>query len=335
VTHARWVIALILCVLAIGSINSSIAASDGQPTKKALEQPIASTSIVVDRIGDFDYEDDSFSATFWIQSKTNSREGNPLEGLEFVNSVEETSLVKTSMSSKGGMQTYKMLISGTFHHAWRLANYPFDREVLQVVIRDTKQSAGLFKQRPDTSQSGLRKIPRLIGEWKVQGYQLSEESAEKFTDGYLTTRGLEGNKNDSSLVFSINLINAHSKGAFKLLAAGCVAAAIAAMSYTLEPNTSQRYGSLTASLFAAVIGMRSAYSYLGNSQEVTYIEYIYLLIMAQILFSFGYSSYLCDKARNPRKKLRARVDSLRVGIASTTALVVLIGIATANAIFAG
>jgi hypothetical protein len=57
--------------------------------------------------------------------------------------------------------------------------------------------------------------------------------------------------------------------------------------------------------------------------------------MAQILFSFGYSSYLCDKARNPRKKLRARVDSLRVGIASTTALVVLIGIATANAIFAG
>lgn len=334
--HAQRLLAFVLSLAAVILTNASTGAISVSAKERLPDQPMASTSVIVDRIGDFDYDDQSFNATFWIQSATNANEGNPLEGLEFANSIDPPSVDKTSQSRNGDIQIYRMLVSGTFHHTWGLTNYPFDRETLQLIIRDSRQSVGLFKQQPDERQSGLRQIPDQIGEWRIKGFQLSEESTDSAANGYLTTPGLEQNKNESSLVFSIKLVNAHGKGAFKLLASGLVAAAIAAMSYTLEPNTSQRYGSLTASLFAAVLGMRSAYSYLGNIHEITYIEYIYLLIMIQIIFSFGFSSYLGQRAKEQQFKDSGTMTySIKAGVISTTVLVALIAVTTINAVMAG
>lgn len=320
--------------------STAAPAIDQGKAKAASTAPtaIAKTSVIVERIGEFDYEDDTFNATFWIASETDSPSGNPLEGIELANSI-RASTESFSEVAAAGKRIFRKRILGTFHHAWDLSRYPFDRENLQIILKDTKETSGNFSHFANTAASGLRDIPKVIGEWRVTGFTIKNERTEPVESNLLNLGGTNSETIDSLLVFTVNLTNAHTKGALKLLSGGIIAACIAAISYTLTPNIisnpNSRFGALTASLFAAVISMRSAYGYLGNLYTITLIDKIYFLILAYIFFSFACTSYLWRINKNPNRSHLVQTYSFRAGALSTLTLIVLITFTAASTAFAG
>ena len=330
----------LLFVLAIGLTKTDLAfgtANASLPKTFAhTSRPIAKTSVIIERIGDFDYDEDTYGASLWITSVTTAPSGDPLEGLEIANSV-STRIENRSTSSIGNTHIYRERLTGVFTHPWDLSRYPFDREKLQLILKDTEESPGNFIHTADSVHSGLRGLPERIGEWRIQGYSfLNEKTKSKWLTasmGVLTPVPKE--QHISSMVFTLDLANAHTKGALKLLAGGIIAAGITAVSYTLTPNIisnpNSRFGALSASLFASVISMRSAYGYLGNIETLTYIDTVYLLILVYIFFAFACTSHLWRLNKNPDLSGLIQTYSFNAGIISTAVLLTLIAISTMQA----
>ena len=334
------VLACALSIIVLSGISATALQikSEALPTTQAEPKEIAKTSIIVERIGEFDYDEDTFNASFWITSETTSAKGNPIEGIELANSL-KSSVESTGITKTGNKRIFRKRVLGTFHHPWNLNRYPFDLENLQIVLRDPKETLGNFTMVADIGDSGLRRIPKVIGEWRVRGFTFQNESRDWAEKNLLNFGAVNKEPIESDLVFTIRLANSHTKGALKLLSGGIVAAGIAAISYTLTPNIisnpNSRFGALSASLFAAVISMRSAYGYLGNPYDVTLIDKIYFLILGYIFFSFAYTSYLWRIFEDPIHTNFVQSYSYKAGAISTMTLIILIAITTINSAFFG
>lgn len=328
-----WALSFAISIIFLSGL-AAITADSGiakQYETQIQSAPLAKTSVIVERIGEFDYEEDTFSASFWITSETTSPTGNPIEDIELANSI-SSSIESTSQSTNGTRRIFRQRVRGIFHHPWDLSRYPFDRENLQLILRDTKQTTGRFTHVADATGSGLRKIPRVIGEWRVTGFKFEKDSSTPAKDSFISLGAAKTPAGESELIFTIRLTNSHSKGALKLLSGGIIASGIAAISYTLTPNIisnpNSRFGALTASLFAAVISMRSAYGYLGNLYDVTLVDKIYFAILAYIFFSFACASYLWRINKDPNRAHLVQRYSYIAGAASTFLLIVAIVVIT-------
>ena len=340
----RKIILLILaCTLSIIFLPGISASTLKTKTERrsavhAESKAIAKTSIIVERIGEFDYDDDTFNASFWVTSETTSPTGNPIEGIELANSL-KSSIETSGIETAGNKRIFRRRVLGTFHHPWDLSRYPFDLENIQIVLRDSKETSGNFTQVADAAASGLRRIPRVLGEWRVTGFNFQKERSDWAEKGLINIGAVNMEKSESDLVFTIRLANSRTKGALKLLFGGIIAACIAAISYTLTPNVisnpNSRFGALTASLFAAVISMRSAYGYLGNLYDVTLIDKIYFLILGYIFFAYAYTSYLWIIVKNPIHADFVQSYSYKAGVISSITLILLIAITTIMTAFQG
>lgn len=340
--HITTLLAAACLLFVLGSAAISSGRSFAQPIQapKSLEEskPIAKTSVILERLGDFDYEDDTFSASLWITSETISPAGNPLEGLELANSIRSSREIATkeTTSKDGKTRIFRQRVSGTFYHPWNLKNYPFDRENLKIILRDADQTTGNFQQAANAAESGIRRLPKILGEWKIAGFQFQKINVDhSLSDELINLGGVRPSANESELVFTVKLVNTHSKGALKLLSGGIIAAGITAISYSLTPNIvsnpNSRFGALTASLFAAVISMRSAYGYLGNIYDITLIDKLYLLILLYIFFAFACTSYLWRMNKDPDRSCMVQAYSYKAGVASTAILVAAASTVTALA----
>ena len=335
-----FILAFAIAIIFLPGTSASLlqTKSEVHSAPKAASEAIAKTSIIVERIGDFDYDDDTFNASFWITSETTSPTENPIEGIELANSLRST-IESSGIVKVGNKRIFRKRVLGTFYHPWNLSRYPFDLENLQIVLRDPKETSGNFIIDADVKASGLRRIPKDLGEWRVAGFNFQKESSDRVEKELISLGAVNIEPSESDLVFTIRLVNSHTKGALKLLSGGIIAAGIAAISYTLTPNIisnpNSRFGALTASLFAAVISMRSAYGYLGNPYDVTLIDKIYLLILGYIFFSFAYTSYLWRIFENPAHANCIQSYSYKAGIVSLTTLIMLIAITTITTAYFG
>lgn len=318
----------LLCLMVRAS--PAVVASSGNGPAVGQQAP---TSIIVEHLGDFDYDDDTFSAAFWISVETRATDEDPLVGLQFTNaeglSVDQDS---RNVVVKGDTRIYRQRVHGRFHHAWNLSRYPFDREQLRLIVEDTEQTPGSLRPVVNASASGLRGMPATIGEWRIQGFSFKPADPTVISSSFSPLNRSSDKDGSASLVFTIKLVNAQTQGAFKLLAGGIIAVAITSVTYVLTPdiisNPNSRFGALTAGVFASVISMRSSFGLLGNIQDLTLIDKLYMLIFVYIFFAFAFSSYLWKLNADPAFSGNLRLLSYRAGVISLSTLALLMAIVT-------
>jgi hypothetical protein len=118
----------------------------------------------------FDYTDGTFGATFWLWADCPTRAIEPLDSVEFVNAngTPDESLAQKPQHLRGVWWS-QVLVDGTFRYEWDLANYPFDRHTLPIVLEDGEADITKLVYVPDHSS----KVETLEANgWKLDGFDV-------------------------------------------------------------------------------------------------------------------------------------------------------------------
>src|SRR5215210_4025372 len=242
--------------VAAGRLGQSTAdqlETDDNPTDtedtEAIDYPIG---IFITSLHDLDVAGGSFGVDYWVWS-IHPPELNPLETLEFYNAKEaHADLDQTA--ERGDQEWSQRKISAVGRHDWDLSNFPFDRQVLDIVLEEGTADTTALMYSADTANSGYNEDIHLEG-WHITDFALEERTVD-----YATTFGDPDIFDGSSyarLVASVQLERESMTGFFKLVTGVYVASAIVLLSFLMNPHHANifgaRMGVLVGALFATVL----------------------------------------------------------------------------------
>jgi hypothetical protein len=298
------------------------------PTSQSPEkkpEPAASDSPQSCRLGiylvslsDFSMADKSFNADFWTWSVCPSKDLKPLESMEVVNSksvntaynsVEEKLDQLGVIKQNDKIYWTQQKVVASLRHDWKIENFPFDRQTLEIPIEETKLDSTAFNYIPDIENSSYRKDMAVDG-WRITNFKVVEKKVtyqSTFGNPDLKAAG-ESNYSRVSILISMTRDN---KLTFLKLIAG-VYAAFATILLAFFHDGKEGFGSRTSllvgSLFTVLISMKGVNAVLGESNVLTMVDAIHITtlgyLIAAVLVAF-YSRHLCEKGQS---KKAARLD---------------------------
>lgn len=147
----------------------------------ALGEPPASAEQVV--VGFYPinvYNLDIANNTYFVDAYAWFRwkgEINPTETVEFVNAVDEWSLIKnyideTPVKLSDGSFYQSLRIEGRFAQPFNLTDFPLDQQNLALIVEDTTYTSDQLVYMPDTVDTGYGKQLTIPG-WNIMGWEQS------------------------------------------------------------------------------------------------------------------------------------------------------------------
>ncbi len=233
----------------------------------------------------FEPEDDTFRADLWLWSVCSDGARRPLATMEFVN-AEEIEERLASDVPRGASVWSQRKVRGTFRHDWDERAYPFDRHALMIVLEEGIEDATHFRYEPDTTNTVFEPAEPIPG-WVVTGFALTPSLVH-----YATTFGdpalPAGVGSDySRLTLVVGLARADRAGFFKLTAVVYAAFALSLVTYFMHLEStrsiSPQIGILAAALFAAAVNLVTAGAALGNTQGMTLVDAIHVVVLLYIM----------------------------------------------------
>lgn len=237
---------------------------------------------------DFSFSENTFDATFWLWIVCPDTFTQPMDTLEFVNAVDvELSPGRDQQVANAIYRPTK--VSGTFRHTWDLADFPFDRQTLEIVIEDAEYTVEKLVYIPDDAQSDYHP-DAAIGTWHITDFGIS---SAPYT--YNTTFGdpswVQGDTSSdySRLRVGITLERTAYTGFFKLTSVVYIAFLLSLVSFLVRVDTTTDLGTrlalVSGALFAAAINMQVASNSLGNQARLSLVDQIHLIAFATIFFA--------------------------------------------------
>jgi hypothetical protein len=269
----------------VGQPTADQPGMDDNPTDtedtEAIDSPIG---IFITSLHDLDVTADTFGVDYWVWT-VHPPELNPLETLEFYNAKEaHADLDQTA--ERGDRSWSQRKISAVVRHDWDISNFPFDRQVLDIVLEEGVADTTALMYSADTANSGYNEDIYLEG-WHITDFALEERTVD-----YATTFGDPDIFDGSSyarLVASVQLQRETMTGFFKLVTGVYVASAIGFLSFLMIPQHppifGARMGVLVGALFATVLSLRSSEAVLGTTESVSLVDKIHILAMVYILIA--------------------------------------------------
>src|ERR687893_857640 len=248
---------------------------------EAIDSP---TGIFITSLHDLDVTADTFGVDYWVWS-VHPPELNPLETLEFYN-AEEAHADLDQTAERGDRSWSQRKISAVVRHDWDLSNFPFDRQVLDIVLEEGVADTNALVYTADTANSGYNEDIKLDG-WRITNFTIEERTVH-----YATTFGDPGISSGSSyarLVASVQIEREDIAGFFKLVAGVYAASAICLLSFLMVPDIPPIFGArmvvLVGSLFATVISLRASEAVLGSTASLSLVDKIHIVAMVFILIA--------------------------------------------------
>ena len=102
--------------------------------------------------------------------------------MEFVNADQITKRLE-NLTERDGLYWRQRKITGRFRHAWVLRDYPFDRQVLKIVLEEGTEDAASMVYDPDTRNTSYQ----ATGD--VEGWRITAITVESGVAHYATTFG--------------------------------------------------------------------------------------------------------------------------------------------------
>jgi len=277
-------------VLALGLLigGGPALATPGAPPPGAGSASVsreADLGAFITDLGDFNKDNNSFSARFWLWSLEPQPQRNILSTMEFPRALKLETGPEISTPSPQGRWLQRP-VQGTFRHQWALRNFPFDRQLLRISMEETEQNSQALRYRPDQALTRIDPQLQLPG-WRVQGAKLvatEQHYPTSFGDPALPTNRASRYARAELL---IQLERTDRTGFLKLTAGAFMAAAMALASYGLRLDNptalGPRLGLLAGCLFTTVISLRTASADLGSMASITLVDQIHLAVLAYIL----------------------------------------------------
>ena len=223
-------------------------------------------------------------STIWVWS-VHPSELDPLESQELYNAKEANADLKLK-EERGDQEWSQRKISAVVLHDWDLSNFPFDRQVLNIVLEEGAADTNALVYTADTANSGYNEDIYLEG-WHITDFAIEERTVD-----YATTFGDPDIFDGSSyarLVASVQLQRETVTGFIKLVAGVYVASAIVLLSFLMNPQHppifSGRMGVLVGALFATVLSLRASEAVLGTTESVSLMDKIHIIAMVYILIA--------------------------------------------------
>jgi len=278
----------LFAVIAAGSFGQSTVDQpemDDSPTDtedmEAIAYPIG---IFITSLHDLDVAGGSFGVDYWVWS-VHPPELNPLETLEFYNAKEaHADLDQTA--ERGDRSWSQRKVNEVVRHDWDVSNFPFDRQVLDIVLEEGVADTTTLVYSADTTNSGYNEDIHLEG-WHITDFALEERTVD-----YATTFGDPDIFDGSSyahLVASVQLERENMTGFFKLVTGVYVASAIVVLSLLMNPEHAPifgaRMGVLVGALFATVLSLRASEEVLGTTESVSLVDKIHIIAMVYIFIA--------------------------------------------------
>jgi hypothetical protein len=248
---------------------------------QAIAYPIG---IFITSLHDLDVTHGTFGVDYWVWSVHPPRI-NPLDNLEFYNAQKaDTHLDLTE--ERGDRSLSQRKINAVVRHDWDLSNFPFDRQVLDIVLEEGTADTTKLLYSADTTNSGYNGDIRLEG-WRITDFAIEERTVE-----HTTTFGdpdISSGSSYARLVASVQLERESATGFLKLVAGVYAASAIGFLTFLMVPDNPPIFGArmvvLVGALFATVLSLRASEAALGNTERWSLVDKIHLLAILYIFIA--------------------------------------------------
>jgi len=240
-------------------------------------------------LSDLDPSKKSFSASLWLWSITDQEEGSPLDRLEFTNVIKIDSPNSVKELTSLGVWHQRKIV-GSFRHEWDLSRFPFDKQLLLIGLEEGEFDKKTILFSADAKSSGFDSDIKLT-DYRIKSARLLNNE-KTYRTNFGDPRLPPGNPSTyAHAELQILLERINSNLFWKLISGAIAASFFAFASFWLRVDhpsaLSPRFGLLSGSLFAAVVGLRNSAIQLGTDNHTTLIELIYIEVMLYIMMAAG------------------------------------------------
>jgi hypothetical protein len=294
----------ILCLLISVCAAFSLYA---QESEELSVRDTAKIGVYIISLYDLDFPANELNVDFyvWYNSKNDSL--RLLETFELINAKDFTKMGETS-ERIGEIVYESMRCKAKIKKEWDVRDFPFDKQMVEIIIEDIDKDNTELIFIPDTAASMIDEGVHLEG-WEIRDYTI-----KVIDHTYKTTYGHPSLKPGdystySRVVVYFNITRAGGGLFFKLFIGLFISVLIALVTFFINPtDLDPRFGLSVGAIFAAIASQYVITSTLPVSQQLTLVDllhdisfvYIFLCILISVI-----SLYLM---KNNRGKISVKLD---------------------------
>lgn len=276
-------------------------------TAKAAEAPdTVKVGVYFISLHDIDFRQKEYTVRFWLWFRCKNKAFNFAKNVEVPNAKSIENTDNYSDTSNGEVFTL-MKMKCVMKESWKVHNYPFDKQKLEVHIENSQYDSRNLLFIPDSSGSHFD--PELT----IAGWNISNINIKTSLRGYETTFGdltLPSPHSDYASFTVDMFLERNAWGLFfKLFLCMYVSFFISYMCFFIHADSMEsRFGLSVGSLFAAVGNKYIIDSILPESSTFTLVDSLHALTFIAILATIILSVYSLNLAKNKQLKKANRVD---------------------------
>jgi hypothetical protein len=307
-----------IAALALGS--SGAPAVVAPPSIRGPSSPAALTCKVgfyVESLHDGNVTAGTFNADVWAWSVCPTSSLKPLDSVEFTSANSVQKSFATTTTEPDGSEYSSMRVTGQFRHAYGLADYPFDRQRLEIPFEDSSADSSQLWYRPDRANTGC--APQLtLEDWKVSRCSLmvaAHQYVTNFGDPQVPS-GTAHTYGRGVLVISL----ARSQPATEYLKATSIiypSVLLIIISFFLLTEATNTLGARMSTaggaLFAIALNMKALSSQLNADNHFTLMDAIGLFALVAVVFAGGTAMWCQRRLDRGIAFARVRAVSHRLG----------------------
>ena len=295
-----------------------------------LDAQVAKAGMIVMKIGEFDLQKNTFSATFWVWITSDGERGDDLELVDWLNATELETLQKQSAVVDGEYWNLRKM-RGTFATEWDLRNFPVDRQNLTIRLEATEKEIDAFVYEKDS------KSPSYLHDVDIPGWSVGPLRATTGVNTYRSNFGdprilADTVSKFSFIEFNVEIRRKNHSVLLKVLAGALASSILVFASYGFHlviPSTiPTRFSLLSGSVFAVVLSLRAASSKISDPPYITSVDIIHLFVVAYIIVGViaGMVYFRGVHVSDGSDHAFIRKCNKRVGIVSTTLVAISVAL---------
>ena len=265
--------------------------------------------LYLNSVYDFNLEDKSFMADFWLWMNYKNDSLNFSDAVEMPDS-KSADFSHFSVEKKGGINWATQKCKAQIMHQWDVSKFPFDEQRLLIQMEDAKYDASQVIYIADTANS---KIDCSFNskEWSIKSFKIT--AGERT---YKTTYGnpeLSGSSSYPRVTAELVIQRNNSWLMLaKMLTGAYVAFLISCLVFFVSSeNQDSRFGLCVGGLFAAIGNKYIVETVIPGSTSNTLMDNVHNLTFTFILLIVGiiiYSLNLFESGDEEKKKRSLRID---------------------------
>ncbi|GIU69463.1 MAG: hypothetical protein KatS3mg002_0699 [Candidatus Woesearchaeota archaeon] len=241
-------------------------------------------------LGKFDTSTGAFTADFYLSMRCEDR-CSP-ENFEFMNG-RATSIDK--IIDEPNEKFYR--IQATLNSRVDLVKFPFDRQKMQIIIEDKKNTIDKLRYVPDKEQSGIDDAVLFTG-WYIDGWDVTVDDHEYEIYDEIYSR----------YTFNINISKIFLNSFIKTLLPIIFIMLVALSSFVIDPDKiATRVAMISSALVASVMFHVSITNQIPPVGYLTFADKFMMLTYAILLVSFVINIIIFDFQERKKEKIVEKI----------------------------